>query len=233
MRYKREDGFFSKKLKLIKKEKADYFKWKVDTFGNSFCELCNGMYKHLAFSKWMYGCRDSFSQWSHLLLWPGVWWEWREMNKIVWKASHSMNVHFYCTLINSGQQRCWSNIGATSWNGLNTCWSPFWQLALYFLRTIGVCIFSCLSNLNKLWFSFNTKNRNSFYLCDRFLDFGLLCQMEKRHQFAMLASIVHIVNGDWASLVRALIDMDVVRPGTNIRLVTRVNHLYLRIWSSC
>ncbi|XP_019427496.1 PREDICTED: uncharacterized protein LOC109335776 isoform X1 [Lupinus angustifolius] len=53
-----------------------------------------------------------------------------------------------------------------------------------------------------------------------FLDFGLLCQMEKKHQFAMLASIVHIVNGDWASLVRALIDMDVVRPGTNIRLVT-------------
>ncbi|KAJ1406418.1 UbiB domain, partial [Sesbania bispinosa] len=53
-----------------------------------------------------------------------------------------------------------------------------------------------------------------------FLDFGLLCQMEKRHQFAMLASIVHIVNGDWASLVRALTDMDVVRPGTNIRLVT-------------
>ncbi|XP_058770011.1 uncharacterized protein LOC131643727 [Vicia villosa] len=53
-----------------------------------------------------------------------------------------------------------------------------------------------------------------------FLDFGLICQMEKRHQFAMLASIVHIVNGDWASLVRALIDMDMVRPGTNIRLVT-------------
>ncbi|KAK7343844.1 hypothetical protein VNO77_12910 [Canavalia gladiata] len=53
-----------------------------------------------------------------------------------------------------------------------------------------------------------------------FLDFGLLCQMEKRHQFAMLASIIHIVNGDWASLVHALIDMDVVRPGTNIRVVT-------------
>ncbi|CAL0316096.1 unnamed protein product [Lupinus luteus] len=53
-----------------------------------------------------------------------------------------------------------------------------------------------------------------------FLDFGLLCQMEKKHQIAMLASIIHIVNGDWASLVRALIDMDVVRPGTNIRLVT-------------
>uniref|UniRef100_A0A5B7BW00 Protein kinase domain-containing protein n=1 Tax=Davidia involucrata TaxID=16924 RepID=A0A5B7BW00_DAVIN len=53
-----------------------------------------------------------------------------------------------------------------------------------------------------------------------FLDFGLLCRMEKKHQFAMLASIVHIVNGDWASLVHALIDMDVVRPGTNIRRVT-------------
>lgn len=53
-----------------------------------------------------------------------------------------------------------------------------------------------------------------------FLDFGLLCQMEKKHQLAMLASIVHIVNGDWASLVCALTDMDVVRSGTNIRLVT-------------
>lgn len=46
--------------------------------------------------------------------------------------------------------------------------------------------------------------------------------MEKRHQLAMLASIVHIVNGDWAALVGALIDMDVVKPGTNIRLVTLV-----------
>ncbi|KAA8539333.1 hypothetical protein F0562_026025 [Nyssa sinensis] len=53
-----------------------------------------------------------------------------------------------------------------------------------------------------------------------FLDFGLLCRMEKKHQFAMLASIVHIVNGDWASLVHALIDMDVARSGTNIRRVT-------------
>ncbi|EEF29135.1 Ubiquinone biosynthesis protein coq-8, putative [Ricinus communis] len=53
-----------------------------------------------------------------------------------------------------------------------------------------------------------------------FLDFGLLCQMEKKHQFAMLASIVHIVNGDWESLVRALIEMDIVRPGTNLRRVT-------------
>ncbi|KAE7996938.1 hypothetical protein FH972_001614 [Carpinus fangiana] len=53
-----------------------------------------------------------------------------------------------------------------------------------------------------------------------FLDFGLLCRMEKKHQFAMLASIVHIVNGDWASLVHALTEMDVVRPGTNIRRIT-------------
>ncbi|KAJ4828689.1 hypothetical protein Tsubulata_030758 [Turnera subulata] len=53
-----------------------------------------------------------------------------------------------------------------------------------------------------------------------FLDFGLLCQMKRKHQFAMLASIVHIVNGDWMALVNSLIEMDVVRPGTNIRLVT-------------
>ncbi|XAR52377.1 Cadmium-transporting ATPase [Bertholletia excelsa] len=53
-----------------------------------------------------------------------------------------------------------------------------------------------------------------------FLDFGLLCRMQKKHQLAMLASIVHIVNGDWRSLVHALLDMDVVRPGTNILRVT-------------
>lgn len=46
--------------------------------------------------------------------------------------------------------------------------------------------------------------------------------MEKKHQFAMLSSIVHIVNGDWASLVHDLIEMDVVRPGTNIRRFTMV-----------
>ncbi|XP_031105219.1 uncharacterized protein LOC116010097 [Ipomoea triloba] len=53
-----------------------------------------------------------------------------------------------------------------------------------------------------------------------FLDFGLLCRMEKKHQYAMLASIVHIVNGDWASLVQALCQMDVIMPGTDMRLVT-------------
>ncbi|XVE68934.1 hypothetical protein DITRI_Ditri09bG0109700 [Diplodiscus trichospermus] len=53
-----------------------------------------------------------------------------------------------------------------------------------------------------------------------FLDFGLLCRMERKHQFAMLASIVHIVNGDWSSLLQSLTEMDVVRPGTNILRVT-------------
>ncbi|KAI3470454.1 hypothetical protein Pfo_027117 [Paulownia fortunei] len=53
-----------------------------------------------------------------------------------------------------------------------------------------------------------------------FLDFGLLCRMEKKHQSAMLASIAHIVNGDWASLVHDLTEMDVVRPGTSIRRFT-------------
>jgi aarF domain-containing kinase len=51
--------------------------------------------------------------------------------------------------------------------------------------------------------------------------------MEKKHQFAMLASIVHIVNGDWASLVHALTEMDVVRPGTNIWRMTMVLYLIL------
>ncbi|XP_070031194.1 uncharacterized protein [Nicotiana tomentosiformis] len=53
-----------------------------------------------------------------------------------------------------------------------------------------------------------------------FLDFGLLCRMKRKHQYAMLASIVHIVNGDWGSLVLDLTEMDVVTPGTNLRLVT-------------
>ncbi|KAI3989260.1 hypothetical protein MKX01_036443 [Papaver californicum] len=54
-----------------------------------------------------------------------------------------------------------------------------------------------------------------------FLDFGLICRMEKKHQFAMLGSIIHIVNGDWAALVDDLTEMDVVKPGTNIRLMTK------------
>lgn len=42
----------------------------------------------------------------------------------------------------------------------------------------------------------------------------------------MLASIVHIVNGDWESLVLDLTEMDVVKPGTNLRLVTMVLYTY-------
>ncbi|KAJ3691485.1 hypothetical protein LUZ61_020649 [Rhynchospora tenuis] len=53
-----------------------------------------------------------------------------------------------------------------------------------------------------------------------FLDFGLLCMMEKKHQLAMLASIVHIANGDWAGLISDLTRMDMVPPGTNLRRVT-------------
>ncbi|KAI3783307.1 hypothetical protein L1987_42385 [Smallanthus sonchifolius] len=53
-----------------------------------------------------------------------------------------------------------------------------------------------------------------------FLDFGLICRMEKKHKFAMLGSIIHIVNGDWASLIGSLAEMDVVRPGTNLSRVT-------------
>ena len=40
----------------------------------------------------------------------------------------------------------------------------------------------------------------------------------------MLASIIHIVNGDWASLVLDLTEMDVVPPNTNLRRVTMVIH---------
>ncbi|KAF6167902.1 hypothetical protein GIB67_027680 [Kingdonia uniflora] len=54
---------------------------------------------------------------------------------------------------------------------------------------------------------------------ERFLDFGLICRMKKKHQLAMLSSIVHIVNGDWAALFQDLTQMDVVKPGTSIRLV--------------
>lgn len=41
----------------------------------------------------------------------------------------------------------------------------------------------------------------------------------------MLASIMHIVNGDWGSLVKDLTLMDVVRPGSNLRRVTMVFQL--------
>uniref|UniRef100_A0A1D1YUA7 Uncharacterized protein sll0005 n=1 Tax=Anthurium amnicola TaxID=1678845 RepID=A0A1D1YUA7_9ARAE len=53
-----------------------------------------------------------------------------------------------------------------------------------------------------------------------FLDFGLLCRMQKKHQLAILASIVHIVNGDWGALVQDLTEMDVVPRTANIHRVT-------------
>lgn len=46
--------------------------------------------------------------------------------------------------------------------------------------------------------------------------------MEKKHKFAMLGAIIHIVNADWASLVGSLADMDIVRPGTNVSRITMV-----------
>eukprot|EP00252_Welwitschia_mirabilis_P018060 TRINITY_DN40238_c0_g1_i1.p1 TRINITY_DN40238_c0_g1~~TRINITY_DN40238_c0_g1_i1.p1 ORF type:complete len:798 (-),score=152.21 TRINITY_DN40238_c0_g1_i1:155-2548(-) len=60
-----------------------------------------------------------------------------------------------------------------------------------------------------------------------FLDFGLLCKMEKKHQFAMLASIVHIANADWSSLVYDLLEMDMIRPETDLRQVEMEFHFAL------
>lgn len=85
--------------------------------------------------------------------------------------------------------------------------------------------FTCYTQISKCAYIAHFTSTGDFYV--RFLDFGLLCQMEKKHQFAMLASIVHIVNGDWASLVNSLTEMDVVRPGTNIRRVTMVSYQLL------
>lgn len=77
-------------------------------------------------------------------------------------------------------------------------------------------------------FLFDKKELESctYCSCCRFLDFGLLCRVKRKHQYAMLASIVHIVNGDWESLVLDLTEMDVVKPGTNLRLVTMVLSTY-------
>eukprot|EP00249_Psilotum_nudum_P021892 c28292_g1_i1 orf=189-3473(+) len=45
-----------------------------------------------------------------------------------------------------------------------------------------------------------------------FLDFGLICRMEREHQLAMLAAVAHIVNADWKGFVNDLADMDVLPP---------------------
>lgn len=49
----------------------------------------------------------------------------------------------------------------------------------------------------------------------QFIDFGLICHVDKNHQGAMLAAIAHLVNGDWQSLTEDLADMDVVKPTTD------------------
>jgi len=58
----------------------------------------------------------------------------------------------------------------------------------------------------------------------QFIDFGLICHMEKKHQGAMLAAIAHLVNGDWQSLTEDLADMDVVKPTTDRFAVRLVCH---------
>lgn len=55
--------------------------------------------------------------------------------------------------------------------------------------------------------------------------------MEKKHQYAMLGAVVHIVNGDWASLVYDLTEMDVIRSGTNIRRFAMVAFISLIIFN--
>ncbi|KAG0583481.1 hypothetical protein KC19_3G139700 [Ceratodon purpureus] len=49
----------------------------------------------------------------------------------------------------------------------------------------------------------------------QFIDFGLICHVDKKHQGAMLAAIAHLVNGDWHSLTEDLADMDVLKPTTD------------------
>lgn len=59
----------------------------------------------------------------------------------------------------------------------------------------------------------------------QFIDFGLICKMEKKHQNAMLAAIAHLVNGEWESLTEDLAEMDVVKPTTDrfaVRLVCNI-----------
>ena len=46
--------------------------------------------------------------------------------------------------------------------------------------------------------------------------------MQQKHKVAMLAAIVHIVNGDWAALVQDLAEMDVVPPTANTQRFTMV-----------
>lgn len=58
----------------------------------------------------------------------------------------------------------------------------------------------------------------------QFIDFGLICNMDKKHQGAMLAAIAHLVNGDWQNLTEDLADMDVLKPTTDRFAVRLVCH---------
>ncbi|CAI7801840.1 unnamed protein product [Closterium sp. NIES-53] len=53
-----------------------------------------------------------------------------------------------------------------------------------------------------------------------YLDFGLLCRMERQHQQAMLAAVAHLVNGEWSMLAADLAAMDVLKPTTDRRALT-------------
>ncbi|CAI5477743.1 unnamed protein product [Closterium sp. Yama58-4] len=56
-----------------------------------------------------------------------------------------------------------------------------------------------------------------------YLDFGLLCRMERQHQQAMLAAVAHLVNGEWSMLAADLAAMDVLKPTTDRRALTMVS----------
>ncbi|KAJ7559302.1 hypothetical protein O6H91_04G078600 [Diphasiastrum complanatum] len=55
-----------------------------------------------------------------------------------------------------------------------------------------------------------TSNNNIGYL-----DFGLICRMERKHQYAMIAAVAHLVNGEWGFLTDDLAEMDVLKPTTD------------------
>ncbi|CAI5989175.1 unnamed protein product [Closterium sp. NIES-65] len=64
-----------------------------------------------------------------------------------------------------------------------------------------------------------------------YLDFGLLCRMERQHQQAMLAAVAHLVNGEWSMLAADLAAMDVLKPTTDRRALTMVRPPAQGEWS--
>lgn len=65
-----------------------------------------------------------------------------------------------------------------------------------------------------------------------YLDFGLLCRMERQHQAAMLGAIAHLVNGEWSRLTEDLAAMDVLKPATDRNAVTMVPTSTPSSWAS-